>query len=85
MSLELTISTVLILLLGSDFCVMGVLSLCLLVARGYLVFYLFIFTFVLTKLEFGFCKSHIYGQFTPVKGTFTNKYNWINANNESSH
>ena len=33
-SLELTISSVLILLLGSESCVMGLLSLCLVVAGG---------------------------------------------------
>ena len=33
------------------------------------------FTFILSKLEFGFYKSHIYGLFTPVKNTFPNKYN----------
>ena len=49
------------------------------------IFYLFIFTFILTKLEFGFYESHINGLFTPVKNTFPNKYNWINTNNESSH
>ena len=37
--------------------------------------YFFIFTFILTKLEFGFHKSHIYGLFTPVKSTSQNKYN----------
>ena len=35
---------------------------------------LFIFTFILTKLEFGFYKSHIYGLFKPVKNTFPIKY-----------
>ena len=35
----------------------------------------FNFTFILTKLEFGFYKSHIYGLFTPVKNTSPNKYN----------
>ena len=47
------------------------------------VIFLFIyFTFILSKLEFGFYKSRIYGLFTPVKNTFPNKYNWINTNNE---
>ena len=32
------------------------------------------FTFIISKLEFGFYKSHIYGLFTPVKNTFPNKY-----------
>ena len=35
----------------------------------------FIFTFILTKLEFGFYKSHIHGPFIPVKNTSPNKYN----------
>ena len=39
-----------------------------------LVIYFFILTFILTKLEFGFYKSHIYGLFTPVKNTSPNKY-----------
>ena len=46
---------------------------------------LFIFTFILIKLEFGFYKSHVYGLFSPVKNTFPNRYNWINTNNESNH
>ena len=50
----------------------------------YLSIYLFIFTFILSKLEFDLYKSHIYGLFTPVKNTFSNKYNLINTNNESS-
>ena len=40
-----------------------------------ITFYVFIFTFILSKLEFGFYKSHIYGLFTLVKNTFPNKYN----------
>ena len=51
----------------------------------YLSIYLFIFTFILSKLELDFYKSHIYGLFTAVKNTFSNKYNLINTNNESSH
>ena len=35
----------------------------------------FIFTFILTKLEFGFYRSHIYGLFKPLKNTSPNKYN----------
>ena len=47
-------------------------------------YYLFIFTSFLTKLEFGFYDSFIYGLFTPVKNNFPNKYNWINTNDGSS-
>ena len=32
----------------------------------FILFLLFVFTFVLLKLEFGFYKSYIYGLFTPV-------------------
>ena len=46
---------------------------------------LFIFTFILKKIEIAFYKSHIYGLFTLVKNTFPNKYNRTNTNNESSH
>ena len=44
---------------------------------NYSVKYLFIYfsTFILSKLEFGFYKSYIYGLCTPVKNTFPNKYN----------
>ena len=42
---------------------------------GAYLFFIIYFTFILSKLEFGFYKSHIYGLFTPVKSTFPNKYN----------
>ena len=58
----------------------------ILLADRILFIYLFIyFAFILSKLKFGFYKSHIYGLFAPVKNTFSNKYNWINTNNESNH